>query len=39
MQDRGTGRIVEDEGTGINLEIETVEEGEVIEIILKKTEG
>jgi len=27
VQDRGTGRIVEDEGTGIKLKIETVEEG------------
>jgi len=39
VQDRGTGRIVEDEGTGIKLKIERVEEGEGIEIIVEKTEG
>jgi hypothetical protein len=35
VQDRGTGRSVEDEGAGINLTLETVEEGEGIE----RTEG
>lgn len=39
VQDRGTGRIVEDEGTGIKLNIETVEEGEGIEIIVERAEG
>lgn len=39
VQDRGTGRIVEDEGTGIKLKIQTVEEGEGIEITVERTEG
>jgi hypothetical protein len=39
VQDRGTGRIVEDEGTRIKLKIETVEEGEGIEVIVERTEG
>jgi hypothetical protein len=39
VQDRGTGRIVEGEGTGKKLKIETVEEGEGIEIIVEKDRG
>ena len=39
VQDRGTGRTVEDEGTGIKLKVETVEEGEGVEIIVERTEG
>lgn len=39
VQDRGTGRTVEDEGTGIKLKIETVEDGEGVEIIVERTEG
>ena len=39
VQDRGTGRIEEDESIGIKLKIEAVEEGEGIEIIVEKTES
>jgi hypothetical protein len=39
VQGRGTGRTVEDEGTGIKLKIETVEEGEGVEINVERTEG
>jgi hypothetical protein len=39
VQDRGTGRSEEVEGTGIKLKIETVEEGEGVEIIIERTEG
>jgi hypothetical protein len=39
VQGRGTGRKVEDEGTGIKLKIETVEEDVGIEITVERTEG